>query len=352
MNLRKYNAGRLALLTLIMTSILPSTACSQGGNRNMASNPDGLYAAFNTSKGEILVQLEFKKTPLTVINFVGLAEGSLQKNTSRKGIPFFDGLIFHRVIKDFMVQGGDPEGSGRGGPGYRFPDEFDPSLSHSGPGVLSMANSGPGSNGSQFFITHVATPWLDGKHTVFGKVVKGQEIVNAIQQNDTIVKLEIIRKGAEAEAFKADQAAWDAALAGIADKSKATQGQVLKANQAKIEALLPNPQKTPSGILYLIDRQGSGVKPKSGQTVSVHYTGKLLDGTTFDSSVPRKTPLEVPIGVGNLIPGWDEVVLLMNVGEKRRIILPPELAYGEAGAGGVIPGNAWLYFELELLAIK
>ncbi|MBN2429335.1 MAG: peptidylprolyl isomerase [Deltaproteobacteria bacterium] len=164
-----------------------------------------------TSKGVILLRLEFEKTPMTVTNFVGLAEGTIDCN-KEKGVPFYDGIVFHRVIKDFMIQGGDPTGTGSGGPGYKFADEFDPSLKHSKPGILSMANAGPGTNGSQFFITHVATPWLDGKHTVFGHVVKGQDVVDAIRQGDKIETLTIIRVGGKAQAFKADQKTFEALL--------------------------------------------------------------------------------------------------------------------------------------------
>ena len=173
---------------------------------------DGLYAKMVTSNGDILIRLEYEKVPLTVTNFVGLAEGTRNSNRG-KGVCFYDGLTFHRVIPDFMIQGGDPDGNGAGGPGYQFPDEIDPTLRHDVPGVLSMANAGPGTNGSQFFITHTKTPWLDGKHTVFGHVIQGQNVVNAIRQGDTIRKINIIRVGAKAAAFKADQDSFDALLA-------------------------------------------------------------------------------------------------------------------------------------------
>ena len=169
---------------------------------------DGLYGLMDTSKGEILLRLEFEKVPMTVVNFVGLAEGSILSNRGA-GVRFYDGLKFHRVIKKFMIQGGDPRGNGRGGPGYKFPDEFHPKLRHNGAGVLSMANAGRNTNGSQFFITHVSTPHLNGLHTVFGRVVKGQEVVDAIRKGDKIKRLSIIRAGDKARNFVVDQATFD-----------------------------------------------------------------------------------------------------------------------------------------------
>lgn len=166
---------------------------------------NGLYAEIQTAKGNILVQLEFQKTPLTVANFVGLAEGKIKNSAKAEGVPFYDGIKFHRVIADFMIQGGDPMGNGQGGPGYSFKDEFLPEFQFTGPGILAMANSGPATNGSQFFITHKETPWLNNRHTIFGHVVSGQDVVNAIQQGDTINHIKIIRKGKDAKKFKADK---------------------------------------------------------------------------------------------------------------------------------------------------
>lgn len=308
---------------------------------------DGLYAKISTTKGDILLQLFYDKTPLTVINFAGLAEGKLGP---RKGTPFYDGLSFHRVIADFMIQGGCPLGNGTGGPGYTFPDEFLPTLRHQGPGVLSMANAGPGTNGSQFFITHVATPHLDDKHTVFGQVLAGQEVVNAIRQGDTIKRIEIIRVGQAAEQFKTDQQAFDDALLA----QKAAKAKDLKEQQKKTEKRIrerwPKAQRSASGLYSLRTREGSGEVPATGTTIKVHYTGRLLaNDQVFDSSRQRGEPIAFPVGTGRVIRGWDEALAQMKKGEARTLIIPPDLAYGSRGAAGVIPPDAWLVFEVELV---
>ncbi|MFW6363265.1 MAG: peptidylprolyl isomerase [Spirochaeta sp.] len=310
---------------------------------------DGLYAVMETSKGSILLNLEYEKTPLTVTNFVGLAEGTLQN--SRGEGPFYDGLVFHRVIENFMIQGGDPQGTGRGGPGYQFPDEIVSDLRHDAPGKLSMANAGPGTNGSQFFITHEPTPWLDGKHTVFGSVEVGQDVVNAIEQGDTLEKVEILRVGEKAQDFTAGQSDFDARLAEMQQSQEQAQEEFIEEQLEDINDRFDDLQQGPDGLQYEITRQGSGAAPEPGQTVSIHYTGSFVNGQVFDSSEGRD-PLQFQVGGGQIIPGFDLSVRDMKIGEKRTSVVPPNLAYGAQGAGGVIPPNAYLVFEIELIDIE
>jgi peptidylprolyl isomerase len=317
---------------------------------------DGLFARITTNRGEIIVRLEYQRAPLTVTNFVALAEGRMDNHRGRR---FYDGLTFHRVIsrgngdaQDFMIQTGCPQGNGTGGPGYRFPDEIVAGLRHDRPGVLSMANAGPGTNGSQFFITIVPTPHLDGRHTVFGHVVQGQNIVNTTRQGDRIQQVTIIRNGAEANAFRADQENFNRLLRGLTSEADNRLQTQRRADIARIEADFPNTQQTASGIRFIIQRQGTGERPTRGRTASVNYVGRLLDGTVFDDSNLRGRPLEFPVGAGRVIQGWDETVLDMRVGERRLIILPPELAYGDRGAGAAIPPNSFLIFEMELVSFR
>ncbi len=308
---------------------------------------DGIYAKFNTPKGEILVKLTHDKTPGTVGNFVALAEGDLENSVKPQGTPYYDGLKFHRVIPDFMIQGGCPLGTGTGDAGYKFDDEFHVDLKHSGPGVLSMANAGPGTNGSQFFITHVATPWLDNKHTVFGHVVEGQSVVDAIAQGDKIESLEIVRVGEEATKWNAVEAF--RTFEGSREKRLAEEKRKQAAELDKVAAGF---SETASGLRYKIIQKGDGPKAEKGKNVSVHYEGALLDGTVFDSSYKRKEPISFQLGVGQVIRGWDEGVGLLKVGDKARFVIPSQLAYGSAGAGGVIPPDAILVFDVELIGVR
>ncbi len=308
---------------------------------------DGLYAIIKTKRGDITLSLEYKKTPMTVCNFVGLATGIL--NLKNPGVPFYDGLTFHRVIDNFMIQGGCPVGNGTGGPGYRFPDEFDSSLKHDGPGVLSMANAGKGTNGSQFFITHVETPWLDGKHTVFGHVIEGQDVVNKIKQGDVIEKVEIVRFGDEANKFKVSKEEFAKYVQEAEEKERKAKEEEDRKILDEIKNRYPNAIKTPSGLQYVVDRKGEGgPSPIYGQKVTVHYQGTLLNGKIFDSSYLRKAPTSFKIG--EVIEGWNEALQTMTKNEKRTLIIPPELGYGEYGYPGVIPPNAYLIFEVELLS--
>jgi FKBP-type peptidyl-prolyl cis-trans isomerase len=308
---------------------------------------DGLYAKFNTSKGEILVNLEFQKTPGTVGNFVALAQGNLENSVKKQGDPYYNSLKFHRVIPDFMIQGGCPLGSGTGNPGYQFDDEFHPDLKHDTPGVLSMANAGPGTNGSQFFITHIPTPWLDGKHTVFGNVIEGQSIVDAIAQGDALDTVDIIAVGAEAESFKAVEA-----FRSFEGSRETRLSEDKAAIEAELDKLATGFEKTESGLRYQILQKGTGAQATKGAMVSVHYKGQLTDGTVFDSSYKRKEPIEFALGMGQVIAGWDEGVSLLSVGDKARFVIPSNLGYGSRGAGGAIPPNANLIFDVELVSIK
>lgn len=333
---------------------------------------DGLYANFQTSKGNMIVKFEDKKAPVTVANFVGLAEGKIENKAKAKGVPYYDGTIFHRVIKDFMIQGGDPKGTGMGDPGYKFDDEKN-DLQHTGKGILSMANSGPNTNGSQFFITEVATPWLDGRHTIFGEVVNGKEVIDSIAnvekgpqdkpKTDIVLeKVSVFTKGDEYKNYDA-AAIFNEGKGKIQENNKAAMAKIEADKKKKAEEFAANQQKlvddlkagmqvTPSGLYYKITKTTDGIAPQRGDEVAVHYAGKLVDGTEFDSSFKRNQPIDIPIGVGQVIKGWDEGIMLLKEGEAATLLIPSDLGYGSAGAGGVIPPNAWLIFDVELVNVK
>ena len=329
------------LLGLLFVTII--TSCAQ----KYPELDKGLFANIETNKGDIMLQLEFEKTPITVANFVSLTEGNNPKVEEKfLGKKYYDGIIFHRVIKDFMIQGGDPTGTGSGGPGYKFIDEFT-DLRHSGPGIVSMANSGPETNGSQFFITHKETPWLDGKHTVFGKVIQGQAVVDSILQNDTIVKISIIRKGSNAKKFDAPKV-----FSNYFEEKIIAEKELNEKYAKELEKLTYGMEQTDSGLYYKITREGSGSFPTKGKNVYVHYRGMLPDGTVFDSSYQRNEPIVFPLGIGRVIKGWDEGIALLKKGSSAKLVIPSELAYGSRGAGGVIPPNTSLIFEVELVDFR
>ena len=356
------------------------TTAKKATTAQKATDPEGIFAVMETNKGRITIQLEYQKTPITVANFISLAEGTNNAVSPKyKGKPFYTGLKFHRVIPDFMIQGGDPLGTGAGDPGYKFKDEFHPDLKHNSGGILSMANSGPTTNGSQFFITHKETPWLNNKHTVFGKVTSGMDIVNIIAQNDVIMEVKIVRKGAEAKKFDAakifndyfenkDAYAKKEADALLAKKKEA-EAKIAPVKAAKVAELAKartTATKTESGLEYVVTKKGSNVKPAPGTQVYVHYSGFLEDGTLFDSSNGEVNklfgkfdenraaqngyqPLPATAGSYNFVPGFSEGLNQLSIGDKATLFIPSALGYGERGAGGVIPPNANIIFEVELL---
>lgn len=386
---------RISIITLIMAFCLglnaqkakskpktkPAASKTQKTISKMSNQKQpGVYATIETEKGNIVILLEHKKTPMTCTNFVGLAEGTIENTAKPKGTPYYDGLKFHRVItkgngdaQDFMVQGGDPTGTGTSGPGYQFPDEIEPSLKHDKPGTLSMANSGPGTNGSQFFITVAPTNWLDGRHTVFGYVIEGMDVVNLLRANDVMKKVTIERVGAEAKAFKCDKESFEkcrSAAIGRQEEAmkieRAKQEEMMKEMQkknleaskmdmpgfvAEVKKQFPTALITPSGLAYVIEKTGTGEKATPGKTVSVHYA-LTVDGKKIDASYDRNEPITFQLGQGMVIAGWEEGIALLNKGAKAKLIIPYWLGYGVDGRAPQIPPKATLYFETEMVEIK
>ncbi|KRD06536.1 peptidylprolyl isomerase [Flavobacterium sp. Root901] len=356
----------LAVLNIQAQAKKTTAAKPKTAKTATAANPaEGIFATISTTKGDIVVSLEYVKAPVTVANFISLAEGKnpYVKVEKLKGKPFYDGLKFHRVINDFMIQGGDPDGNGSGGPGYAFKDEFVEELKFEKGGVLAMANSGPATNGSQFFITHKDTPWLNGKHTIFGHVVSGMDNVNKIVQDDIMTKITITRKGAAAKKFDAVKVFSDDVKKQETKKEEAK--KVVAEKAAYFAATKAKAATTASGLKYVVTKNGTGVKGAEGSNIYFHYAGYFEDGNLFDSSIPEVAKAygkydpnrdaqggykAFPFTVGKkdgMIPGFIEALDMMTDGEKAIFFLPSNLAYGPQGAGGVIPPNATLIFEIE-----
>jgi peptidylprolyl isomerase len=311
--------------------------------------PDGLYAQIETEKGVLLFKLFYKETPITTTNFVGLAEGKIENKGKAKGVPFYNGLTFHRVEADFVIQGGCPKGNGSGGPGYFIPNEPHPQLSHNKAGILAMANSGPNQNGSQFYITLKATPDLDGRYTVFGELIDGLNVLPTIKVNDHIRSVTIIRVGAEANEFIVEDKNFQQLVLARFDEIQKKINEQIQEQASILFTKWPNTIKTESGLHYLIQKEGKGKKPAIGDTVQAHYVGTLFNGTEFDNSRKRNEPISFQVGMGRVIKAWDEALLDMKVGEQRLLLIPPALGYGARGGGGVIPPYSYLVFEVELV---
>ena len=341
---------RMFIMGLLMLSVLSS--CKK-------IEKEGIFAEFNTTLGKFTCEIYYDKVPIIAGNIIGLAEGSIEftdvKTNEKVKRPFYDGLIFHRIIKDFVIQGGCPLGVGNGGPGYQVMDQFDNSLKHSEAGILSMANSGPNTNGSQFFITLAPTPHLDGKHVVFGKVIDGMDVVMKIGdvktdpksnkpfENVVMRSVKIIRNGEKAKAFnpaeelKKEEEIKERQLSNLLDK--------LGVEQTKIVT------DETTGLKYFVSKEGNGRKPTAGEKIKAHYTGYFTNGSVFDSSVQRGEPIEFVVGKKNVIEGWDIALLDMKLGEKRVLVIPYYLAYGERGYPGVIPPKSTLIFDVELVGL-
>lgn len=362
--------------SILIILLISSVACKSA---KYADLDDGIYADLQTDKGDILLKLEYEIVPITVANFVSLAEGTNPYvDDQYKDKKFYDGLKFHRIVEDFMIQGGDPRGNGSGNPGYKFEDEFpmdengELMLSHDGPGILSMANSGPDSNGSQFFITHKETKFLDGKHSVFGYVVKGQEVVDSMAQDDLILSIEIIKIGKKAKEFDAS-AEFISYFGKIEERQRLAQEQKDQHKNELVQFVQDNEASAvtlASGLKIISITEGSGIKPVIGSKVNVNYAGYFMTGDLFDSNIKEVAevcgkydrrrdqmnmyrPVEMDYSPdASLIPGFKEGLQNMNYGDKVLLIIPSHLAYGEQGSRGVIPPNADLLFQLEIVDNK
>lgn len=333
--------------------LFATTACAKSGGHLSDVSP-GLYGIIETKKGFVILQLYYTETPMTVSNFVGLAMGAFKGHHSYAQ-RYYDGLTFHRVVADFVVQGGDPQGDGTGGPGYSFADEIDTSFIFDAEGVLAMANSGPQTNGSQFFITLGAATWLNGNHTIFGKVVKGIDVVKNIEQGDEMISVTVEAKGDDAQKFL-KEVSWDTFTllqSTIEENMKKQHEKNYVLVQEQILAEDEEFEKTNEGIYFIVQKSGAGKKVQKGDVVLVDYELKIY-GTphVIDSSIKQGTPIEVTVGDGKVIKGWDIVLQEMREGEKRRVIIPPELAYGSRTVGGVIPAHSFLDFDIEIVEIK
>ena len=331
---------------------------------------EGIYAQMKTNKGNILMKFTEDKTPNTVANFISLAEGKNKfVSDNFKNKKFYNGIIFHRVIKDFMIQAGDPTASGSGGPGYKFNDEIT-DLKHDGPGILSMANAGKNTNGSQFFITHKETPWLDGKHTVFGKVIEGLNVVDSIQQNDTIHDVKIIRIGSDAKNFNASKifsnyfTNLEKMNVEIEEKREIKRLDKIE----KFENLRQNVKKTPSGLSYIITKNGNGPKVSSTNKAKAHYAVYFENGNLLDTSMlevaeslflvneQKKaagaySPIICDISPeAQMITGFKEGLKFLREGDEAFLFLPYQLAYGEKGVRG-IPEKSNLIFEVKIVKV-
>jgi peptidylprolyl isomerase len=329
--------------------------------------PDGLYAELYTNKGLVVLSLEYKKTPMTVANFVGLAEGTIKNDIFSEGVPYFDGSKFHRVVPGHVIQAGAPNTDVDVQLGYMFPNEIYPGLSHNRAGILGVANGGPHTNGSQFYVTLGDRSYLDGDYTIFGEVIDGMNVVFAIVQGDVIENIEIVRSGEKAKQFRADTERFQDLVVQVQKRVEELEEEKKSRESATIQKQWPDAVEMDSGLKYVIIKEGKGEVPESGTKVLVRYSGEVLNGRKFFSTsdgIPDDNPSAeefiMEIGKSQVTPGFDQAVNQMRVGEKRTIILPSQLGYGTGGyyakekAGKkrfVISPNSTLVYKVELLEL-
>lgn len=335
-------------MTTLVSLLIFSTAILAAGGQSPADaykdglsldNP-GIYAKFETDKGTMIFALDYETAPLTVLNFVTVAEEG-----------FYSGLEFYRDVENYALFSGDPSNDGSSDKGYNFPVEMDAELKHDATGILSMDAISSMSSSSRFFITRTADPVLDGKYTAFGQLLEGNAVLAKLKRGNTISSVEIVRTGSRAEAFGREENLFSRLSKVAMDRQLETFKKDNPQVVAAIDSLGEGVQKSLTGIYYIISQEGNAISPGPGDTVSVHYTAMLIDGTVFDSSVARGTPFEFSVGTQSVIAGWDESLMSMSEGEQRTVIIPPNLAYGDVQAGPIAP-NSWLLFQIELIEIK
>ena len=345
------------------------------GKKESNFMPDGIYADFNTNKGRFSVTLDYKKAPMTVANFIGLAEGTISNSSYPFGTQFFKGSIWHRVVKGHVIQGGEPsivkdpanfEGSSTG---YEIPNEIS-DLSHNKAGMIGMANDGPNTNTCEYYITLGDRSYLDGNYTLFGEVTDGMDIVNKIEQGDTTFSITIIRSGPEAEKFIVDEETFKNLLDNQWKKVN-SEMELKKAETRKFISMNYYGMITlPDSVKYKVLVQGKGNTPDDSSVVDVKYTGRLVNGLSFAGSAEDGKPIPGTqpfifshvMGKDGLIKGIPEALKDMKTGETRLLIIPPELGFGIKSAyyGKEIKGQKrfvispgeTLILEVSLIKIK
>jgi cyclophilin family peptidyl-prolyl cis-trans isomerase len=340
-------AGRVALAVIFLVLIVTVVSCGP----DTSGLPEGIFAVISTDRGEITIQLEPERAPLTTMSFVGLADGSIDSNAG--GRPFYDGLTFHRVEPGFVIQGGDPDGTGTGGPGYRFATETHPDLLHDSEGVVAMANSGADTNGSQFYITLGATPHLDGGYNVFGRVIRGMEAVREIAVGDRMKSVRIVRVGDLAQAYQPTTEQFLQLVDQVTGRRAAAAAAQLRETELAIASMWPDAELVDDrGLLIDMTTQGTGRTAVQGDTVSVHFTFELIDGTQVDDTRTRGVPYSFVFGEERLIPGLEIAIASIREGGAGTAIIPPGLAFGDAGVPPVVAPSSYVVFRIEVVSVE